>query len=460
MIHYQYRIVVHPTTLMNYSSSRIDSHHQSKNNNNHCIQLLAIKQVGQQKLSRRVFRILRNFVVFGILPYLLLLLLFLSLSNYIIFIDGGSAANTSTRSIVRHYHQHHKRTSCILSFAFFGQAIPKHRWISHKHMGETRKENYTFVSGTTSVTTGIKMVQQVREIAKDAFKDKVILVTGASGGLGSAFAQTLCECNPAALILSSRKEPPLMDVVKACQKINNKVQYDIILCDLMDPINVQKLISTVFQKYPQGIDVLINNGGVSSRSKFLDTSLAIDQRVMQVNFFAGVALAKAFIPKMIEKPTTSGTTKGRVIWISSVQGLVGLPYRTSYASSKFAVQGYCEALRAELYTSDIAVHCVSPGYIRTNLSKSALTGDGQPSGVMDATTAAGADPHDVSIEILNKVSAGYTDFIVAANFQAILAIYVRLLCPALLRNSLVKRFIKQQEQEKRQQEISSSKKDN
>jgi len=112
------------------------------------------------------------------------------------------------------------------------------------------------------------------------------------------------------------------------------------------------------------------------------------------------------------------------------------------------VQGYCESLRAELASSGISVHCVSPGYIRTNLSKSALTGDGTKHGVMDETTAAGADPDQVAAAVLDRVAAGQNDFTIAAGFSAVAAIWMRLLCPRLLQNSLVKRYEKSLQKEK------------
>lgn len=118
------------------------------------------------------------------------------------------------------------------------------------------------------------------------------------------------------------------------------------------------------------------------------------------------------------------------------------------AASKFAVQGYCESMRAELASSGISVHCVSPGYIRTNLSKSALTGDGAKYGVMDATTEAGADPQDVAASVLDRVVKGENDFTIAAGFSAVAAIWMRLLCPRILQSLLVKRYEKSVQKEK------------
>ena len=112
------------------------------------------------------------------------------------------------------------------------------------------------------------------------------------------------------------------------------------------------------------------------------------------------------------------------------------------------MQGYCEALRGELAGNGVTVHVASPGYIRTNLSLSAVTGDGNPYGKLDATTAAGADPDDVAVIVLDSVAKDKMDFTVASTFSATLAIYIRLLCPPLLRYSLVKRFEKSQRKEK------------
>lgn len=155
---------------------------------------------------------------------------------------------------------------------------------------------------------------------------------------------------------------------------------------------------------------------------------------------------------------------------------MGIPNRSSYAASKFAVQGYCEALRAEVATSGVSVHVASPGYIRTNLSRSAITGDGGKYGQMDKTTAngtcvcvivslsmdklphttccsffflfcAGADPNDVAVEVLQRVAQGKADFIVAATTSARAAIWLRFFFPSFLNSMLVKRYEKSQKEQ-------------
>ena len=293
----------------------------------------------------------------------------------------------------------------------------------------------------------------VSQKTRHSLEGRSVLLTGASGGLGEQLALQIANyCNPKKLILSGRKEDALQKIAAECKigltaaslcsgddaasDIESIVH--IVTADLSEKNSVLALGESAVKICGGTVDVLINCGGVSSRSDFVDTKLEIDEKVMQINFFAGASLAKAVVPGMIDS-----SRGGKIIWISSVQGLMGIPSRTSYAASKFAVQGYCEALRAELATSDIGVHCVSPGYIRTNLSLSAVTGDGSAHGSMDETTANGADARDVAIEILDSaVARGKGDFVVAATVSAKVAIWLRLLFPGVLQNLLVKRFEK------------------
>jgi dehydrogenase/reductase SDR family member 7B len=275
----------------------------------------------------------------------------------------------------------------------------------------------------------------VNAASKRELEGKTILLTGASGGLGRSLAIQFAHCNVRALILSARSVGAIEKVATACRDVNPSVTIHSLTCDLSSPESVANLAQAVLKISPN-IDVLVNNGGVSSRSRFLDTTPEVDRQIMQINFLAGAYLAKAVAPAMV------ANGHGRIIWISSVQGLVGIPNRSSYAASKFAVQGYCESIRSELASSGVSVHCVSPGYIRTNLSTSALKGDGSAYGKLDPTTAAGADPDVVAATILNKAVKGEADFIVAATLSATVAIWMRLLCPGLLRTSLVKRYEK------------------
>jgi dehydrogenase/reductase SDR family protein 7B len=282
-------------------------------------------------------------------------------------------------------------------------------------------------------------MSHINDETQRALQGKTVLLTGASGGLGRSLALQFSRCGVKTLILSARKKQAIESVAHECTQVNPAVTIHILTCDLASPESVSKLGQEALQ-LSRTIDVLVNNGGVSSRSRFLDTTHEVDRQIMQINFLSGAALAKLVVPPMVSK------RHGRIIWISSVQGLVGIPNRSSYAASKFAVQGYCESIRAELATSGISVHCASPGYIRTNLSQSAMTGTGAAYGKTDATTASGADPDDVAVTILNKAVRGDADFVVAATLPAKAAVWMRLLCPGLLRSSLVKRYEKSEKE--------------
>jgi len=285
---------------------------------------------------------------------------------------------------------------------------------------------------------------------KVSFEGKNIILTGASGGLGKAMAIQFIKSNVGTLILSGRDYETLDAVRNMCNGINDSMapqqrpsEIHILTCDLSDAESVDKFATESLRLCQNQVDVLVNNGGISSRSSFVDTTSDVDELLMRVNFLSGAALAKRIVPFIVAN-NGNGNSKddGKIIWISSVQGLIGTPFRTSYAASKFAVQGYCEALRSELASSGVSVHVVSPGYIRTNLSLSAVCGDGSEYGKMDEATAKGADPNKVAVKILDSVAKGHPDVVVAASTSTKIALVIKFFCPSLLRNLLVQRFEK------------------
>jgi len=282
------------------------------------------------------------------------------------------------------------------------------------------------------------------------FKHKNILLTGASSGLGRSLAGQFILNGASKLVLSGRKKDNLMETKQMCLDLwketfgeeVRKPDIPIITCDLAKKEDVQVMCDKI--KLDHGdIDVLVNNGGLSSRSRFIDTDIDVDEMLMQVNFLSGAALAKAVVPGMMKRAGSTGSKyDAAIIWISSVQGLLGIPNRSSYAASKFAVQGYCESIRAELAPSNILVSVVSPGYIRTNLSKSAITGNGELYNKEDANTLNGADPDDVAKVIVSGVSVGKTDIIVNPGVSASIGLWIRFLLPSVFQNLMVKRYEK------------------
>lgn len=286
--------------------------------------------------------------------------------------------------------------------------------------------------------------QNLRHTTMQCLKGKNVILTGASGGLGKSLALHLSKCSVKTLVLSGRNVETLEEVRKLCdeniqiQGGDHETTIHILPCDLSDRQAVNEFSVEALRLCDNEVHVLMNNGGLSSRSSFLETSLNVDELLMRVNFFSGAAIAKAVVPGMI-----SSTEACHIIWISSIQGLLGTPFRTSYAASKFAVQGYCEALRSELKTDGVTVAVASPGYIRTSLSKSAIRGDGSTHGKMDDATAQGADPDEVAKTILDySLSEKKTDFVVAATISAKIGLWLKFFAPRFLESLLVKRFTK------------------
>ncbi|CAG2162216.1 unnamed protein product [Oppiella nova] len=238
-------------------------------------------------------------------------------------------------------------------------------------------------------------------IASDRLVGKVVVITGASSGLGRALAQVFYRSG-ARLILSSRRVDQLEEVKKSLISLPNTSSSDeyfepkVVALDLCKLDAMDSYASEALNHYGR-VDVIVNCGGISYRGSVVETSVEVDTKVMVVNYFGQLALIKAFLPAMIQR------NSGQIVVISSVQGQLALPFRSAYTASKHALQAFCDSLRAELFATDISVLVVSPGYIKTNLSMNAITGSGDPYGLMDATTASGAEPEDVAKSVLLAV---------------------------------------------------------
>lgn len=258
-------------------------------------------------------------------------------------------------------------------------------------------------------------------------QDKVVLITGASSGLGEALAYRFYEAG-CKVILASRRLDELervkTNMMASSQKKNRASNTPaIIRLDLADLKTVPEKAKQALEVHGR-IDVLVNNGGISFRGEASETDVEVDVKVMMVNYFGQVALTKAVLPSMIDRK------EGSIVAISSVQGKIGLPFRSAYSASKHATQAFYDCLRAEVAHFNIHVCVVSPGYIRTNLSMNALTGSGSTYGVTDETTASGTDPDDVAERVLEAIVNRRCDVVVATCLPR-LVVYLRVLFPWL-----------------------------
>ena len=154
------------------------------------------------------------------------------------------------------------------------------------------------------------------------------------------------------------------------------------------------------------VDVLVHNGGVSQRSLARDTSPEVDRRLMETNFLGPVALTKALLPSMLARRS------GHVVVVSSLVGKIGTPLRSGYSASKHALHGFFDSLRAEVWREGIRVTIACPGFIRTEVSVNALTGDGSPQGTMDEAQAHGMAPADCAEAIVRAVERGKDEMLI------------------------------------------------
>ena len=214
-----------------------------------------------------------------------------------------------------------------------------------------------------------------------SFTNKVVWITGASSGIGKALALELSK-QEALLILSSRNKKALEVVQKECM-YPDKVH--IIELDLMDYANMEIKVTKALTFFGR-IDILVNNGGISQRSLAKETTIEVDKQIMDINYLGTVALTKAVLPHFIKN------NFGQFVVTTSIVGKIGTPLRSSYAASKHALHGFFDSLRAEVFENNITVTLICPGFVTTNISKNALTGDGTPQETMDKATSNGIEP--------------------------------------------------------------------
>lgn len=198
---------------------------------------------------------------------------------------------------------------------------------------------------------------------------KVCIITGASSGIGRSLAIEFAK-HGFAVVAAARNEDKLKETVNIIQKDGGEAMW--VVCDVSREEDCKNLIQKAFQKYQQ-IDVLINNAGISMRSVFGETDPSVIEQLMQVNFMGAVYCTRYALEHIIK-------TKGSIIGISSIAGYRGLPARTGYSASKFALRGFLQSLRLENKKHHLHVMEASPGYTSSNIRKAALLKDGSAQG--------------------------------------------------------------------------------
>ena len=252
------------------------------------------------------------------------------------------------------------------------------------------------------------------------FDNKVIWITGASSGIGEKLVYELAKLN-VKLVLSSNEEIELQRVKKNC----NLSEENILLLpfDLTEHDLIEGFYDIIIKKF-KTIDLLINNGGVSSRALAHETTMATYKKIMDINYFGTVAITKAVLPLMIKNKN------GHIVVMSSAAGKIGTPMRSAYCASKHALQGYFDALRAEVYNHNIKVTIVCPGYIKTNISVNAITADGNTFNKMDKNQDNGMLPEVLARKIINAIRKNKEEIWVGG--KEIIGLYIKRFFPRLI----------------------------
>lgn len=207
--------------------------------------------------------------------------------------------------------------------------------------------------------------------AMQSFANKTVILTGASDGIGAEIARQLAP-EGVRLVLAARNEDKLNEVAFRCQKAG----ADILVAptDVADQQQCERLVSQAAERFGD-IDVLINNAGTTMDAMFDQiTDLSTFERLMRVNFLGAVWCTHAALPALKQ-------SRGLIVGVSSLAGKTGVPGRTTYCASKFAMSGFFEALRIELATSGVGVTMVFPDVVATELRRNGLNGAGQRTGV-------------------------------------------------------------------------------
>jgi len=250
-------------------------------------------------------------------------------------------------------------------------------------------------------------------------RDKNVWITGASSGIGAASALEFAK-QGANVILSARREAALLQVKADCEKLGVKAW--VFPLDLSQTEAIAELVERVIGQVGT-IDILLNNGGISQRGEVKETILAVDRRIMEVNFFGTVALTKAVLPFMLKNGG------GQIAVTSSVVGKLGFPLRSAYAASKHALHGFFESMRIELVKDNVGVTLICPGRIHTPISQSALNGDGSTWGKVDEGQATGMPVEVCAAKMVRAIRLGKKE--VYIGWKEALLIYIRRFFPAL-----------------------------
>ena len=208
-------------------------------------------------------------------------------------------------------------------------------------------------------------------------KDKVVIITGGSSGIGKALAEEFGKRGSKVLITGRNQ----VDLQTAVDELRQKgIAIGGFPADVSRPEDNRAMADEAIRAFGK-IDVLINNAGISMRASFEEVNLEVVRKVMDINFYGVLYATRACLPEIVKN-------KGSIIGISSIAGYRGLPGRTGYSASKFALNGFLEVLRTEMLKKEVHVLTACPGFTASNIRKRSLIKDGSAQGESPRNEAA------------------------------------------------------------------------
>ncbi len=251
------------------------------------------------------------------------------------------------------------------------------------------------------------------------FKDKVVIITGATSGIGEACAEVFGR-QGAKIVITGRNPQKLEQTTL---KLRSKsIEVLSILADAGSESDNQRMAEETLSHYGR-IDILINNAGISMRALFQDLDLEVFRKVMDTNFWGTVYATKFCLPAILE-------SKGSIIGISSINGYRGTPARTAYTASKHAMNGFFEALRTEVMKKGVHVLVVAPGFTSSNIRNTALTADGSSQGESPRDESKMMSSEEVAKHILKAVLKRKRDLVLTG--QGKLAVFLNKWMPGIM----------------------------
>ncbi|RPH52951.1 MAG: SDR family oxidoreductase [Desulfobacteraceae bacterium] len=261
----------------------------------------------------------------------------------------------------------------------------------------------------------------------ETFRDKVVVVTGAASGIGAAICRKFA--NEGAIIgLMDADEKGLKEMEHSIK--DSGAEAFAIKCDVSAEDECNHAIKSFIMRFG-GIDVLVNNAGITQRGSFMDTSASVYRKVMGINFFGSLYCAKAAIESIVER-------KGMIIIIESVAGVTPLLGRSGYCASKHALHGLFTTIRTEIRNAGAHVMIVCPGFVKTNLQTRALGADGSVTKHPQSTIGKQTTPEAVADEIL--MAALKRKNMVVLTFMGKIGYWVSRIMPIFYEKMMAKQF--------------------